>query len=186
MLASLPNPTGLTWTWFNQAGSVITVPVSGDAMNLHVPNSGSNNISGQTTPASGTYTFLLGLRPNLSPGNFSQVGLVLTDGTNYIIIRCNNNNGALDIWQWIGIGTPSTNLVISGAPQTFVLSSGILFLRVTEASGTRSYAYSFDGLNFYTFYTEATGTFLVTSAVGFFGLGNGWDAAGTILAASVT
>jgi hypothetical protein len=171
-LASFTDPNAATWTWFNQASS--TVSTVGASIVLSVPNSGGNNISGRTTPVVGssTYTATLGLIGNLSRQDFGQCGLVITDGTNYELIRYPKDAGDLDIFTWTGTGTPNTNLfqLTNGGSAQFY--SPYIFEQVQEDSTNRNWRFSSDGVNFTTLFTETKQTYVVATAAGFFCLNN--------------
>lgn len=189
VMAALSNPTSLTWTWFNQASSVVTTSSTTDAINLYTPNSAGNNLSGRTTPVTGSspYTLTIGLYANLPENNFGQCGETVTNGTNYIVIRVNNNSGGFDGFTWTGTGSPATSLFSVGGPAAFDLARNVIFLRIQETSTNRLYSYSFDGLNFHQMFSETAGSFLVPTAGGFFALANGQDfSACTIIHAALT
>lgn len=165
-LTSLTDPNGFTYTWFNQASSTITT--NGASLVLATPNSGGNNLSGRTTPVTGSmpYTVTLGMIPNLYDTSSMQCGLVITDGSNYIVIRYRNDT-VIDIFTWTGTGTPSTNLYTGGTP-TLTTPFPIVFLQIQETSTTRFYRGGSDGVNFQNFFNEAKATFLTATRAGFF------------------
>jgi hypothetical protein len=165
-LTSLNDPNGFTYTWFNQASSTITS--NGASLVLATPNSGGNNLSGRTTPVTGSspYTLTLGFVPNLINSASMQCGIVITDGSNYIVIRFRNDS-AVDGWTWTGTGTPSTNIFTFGSVPA-ISASAIIFFQIQETSSNRLYRFSTDGVNFQQLYSETDKTFLTATRGGFF------------------
>jgi hypothetical protein len=170
-LTSLNDPNGFTYTWFNQASSTITT--NGASLVLTTPTSGGNNLSGRTTAVTGTnpYTVTLGMIPNLYNASSMQCGLVITNGSNYIVMRYRNDT-VIDIFTWTGTGTPGSQLFSSAGTPALTTPYPIIFLQIQETSTTRFYRGGTDGVNFQNFFNEAKQTFITTTRAGFFCLNN--------------
>ncbi len=183
---SLADPTALSYTWFNQASSTITT--NGATLRLFTPDSGGNNLSGRQTAITGSasYTFTVGFVWSMSGASFSQCGITVTDTTNYRLIRQRGESDlSMEVWSWNGTGSPGSSI---GSVGGFGSASGFMrFLQIKEViPGNRTYNYSADGVNYYTFATEASGTNIVPTQGGFFCLGNGQNAATVVNHVSLT
>jgi hypothetical protein len=167
---TLTNPTSLTWTPFNTTGCALSATTNTEV--IACTNSGGNNLQGQTTPVNGSnpYTVVMAETSNVLPFNFAQCGIAITDGTNFEVMRYPKDGGDLDIFTWIGTGSPDTGLFTLGAQA--LQPTPYIFLKVQETSSNRLWSISGDGTNFSLLFTEAAKAFLTTTAAGYFCLNN--------------
>lgn len=168
----LADPTLLTWTTFFPTGLTLTALTK--AINAACVNSGGNNLQGQTTPiASIPYHATIGFSANLLNPAFAQCGMVISDGTNFIVIRMPKNDGTEDIFTWNGTSSPGSSLQADGSIPVMSYYSPLLFLRIRNDGTTRVFECSTDGLNFMGLFSHPAGTFLTENRYGFFVLDNG-------------
>lgn len=116
-------------------------------------------------PPAGDWTLTVGVRQQKTANTFMGVGLLLTDGTQSVVMMT---------YSPVTQQMPSMTVGKSTAPTTFsssvdrpldLASSSPLFLRVIKVSTNRTYQYSFDGQNWITF-VASSAAFLTETGVG--------------------
>lgn len=170
-LANLTDPNLATWAWFNQGSCTVTT--NGATIALECPSSGGNNLQGRVTTIVGSspYTVTLGIVGNIFHHDFQQCGIVISNASNYIVMRYPKDGEDLDIFTWTGTGTPGSNLFSVSNP-AMPNPSWMVFERIKEDSTNRTYQISTDGLNYTIIFTEAKQTFITATQAGFFCLNN--------------
>lgn len=176
-------PVVSNWTIFGSPGSVS--PIAGGVLDL--TNGGISYSSGaqsgdhlngayvSLSPGSaGSFTALLGVMCPYVPntGNY-EFGIIISDGTKFILWGPSRVSGAFGARQWSNNSTRGSSI---GTWSYNNPPGGILWLRIKEASGTRYYDFGFDGAQWLPALTESSSTYLTVSYVGFAGnAGNQWN-----------
>jgi hypothetical protein len=182
-LANLSDPNSLSWSWINQSTST-AVPLP-KAISIFKTTDAATQLSvyHAAIPVAGSYTCTMGIQGNISGANFSSYGITIDDGTKIESGRMREDGLTFD-------GIPWTNFNTAGG--AFFTTSEvfrpprILFLRIQEDTGSASriYSWSGDGLHYFTFFREATGTFLTPVNCGVFLLNNTGAACNPVTQAS--
>jgi hypothetical protein len=104
----------------------------------------------------------------VTSGEFSNVGICITDGTKFEAIRI----GYLDTIQVVQYNTFNSfnqNLTPSTCTMPFPGGASHMWMRIQNvSSGNRTWSASVDGINWYILITEAAGTFMHETDIGFF------------------
>jgi hypothetical protein len=170
-LSSLIPPGGLSWTWLNQ--DTATVTNVGAYFQFAKTTDAGTQFSGYYAPfVAGSGTCVMGLVPHSAFATFLQTGIFITDGTKAETFRMREDGATEDIVTWTNATTVSatvSNTTLFGRSPNL---ERIVFLKVKEAGGTRSWQFSGDGTHWNSQLTEATGTFLTPTGCGVFQVNN--------------
>lgn len=165
-------PLVADFSWFNQGSATATDTDAGLYLR-NVENDSELHGLKKSCPAT-PWTLTVGMRVVQAPptsAKYPQCGVVISDGTKYIIhlIQCNSGIG-LDRSIYIATEAWNTATSFSAAVKTALdigpSAAGSIGLRITDDGTDRKYYWSYDGINFELFHTETRTTFLTASQFG--------------------
>jgi hypothetical protein len=162
-----------TWTWVNQgSGTAAQAGGTTTPISMRCPGNSALNyrLLVQNAPAT-PYSVVFGLRSMQFEDSGSPTGAYFYDGTklmglNYVV-------GTLDD---MALRIDKMNTVTSSPVSAFTASQvaagfqANYYVRLRQDSTTLYFDYGMDGWNFYNLYSEATGTFISPTKVGFGGM----------------
>ncbi len=128
------------------------------------------------------YTITAFILPNLPAVQYLFTGLCWNDGTKLLTFGIDSgsaiNENAITCRDWTNATTHSADNRLL----THYWASGV-WLKIADTGANRTTSYSMDGYNFRTHFTEASGTFLTPTKVGFFcnTRNTTWEASMTML-----
>lgn len=138
-------------TWVNQGGA--TASEDDSVFTLHCPAQSSDNgrVLASSLTGSG-YEFVVGCLIGMHPNNYSSCGVVLRNSTTgTIVLYTISNDGGLSVSRWNSLSSFASNQV----QLPYGAIGKAIFLRVTDATGSRVFSVSFDGRAYMDIHTEA-------------------------------
>ncbi len=170
-LSSLTPPSNLTWSWYNQ--STATVSNVGNYFQFVKTGDAATQFSGYyTTFVAGSGTCVIAIVPHSVFASFLQSGIFITDGTKAETLRLREDGATQDVVTWTNSSTVSATVASTSLFGRSPNVARVVFLKVKEAAGTRSWQFSGDGVHWNSLLTEATGTFLTPTGCGVMLLNN--------------
>lgn len=171
-------PTLATFSWVNQGSSTVVQAVSGQAILLTIPSNASLNWRLQAITAPSTpYTItaqIYGGTTIQAASNSSLCGLYFYDGTKLYGIEYLNQGAGYNI-RVEKITNVTTDGSTPAGPNGTGFQNAFLYpqwLRVKDDGTNLVFSYSADGQNFIQLFSEAVGTYMTPTKVGFGGLSN--------------
>lgn len=168
-------PTGFT---LRDGLGTATYVTDAQGFSLQTPFHAGNNVIYADKPivrVGGKYTATLGLRASMPSGNFSNAGIVISDGTKLETLRFRNNFPDVDLFTWTNFSTPSA-LVVDGNDQPW--GEGILIVQVVDDGTHRTWLLMDSYLRVTSqFFQEPSGAFLTETSIGFMVLCSSGNAA---------
>lgn len=171
-------PGASTFPTIINTGSVSPAPALTDNTYGTLWSSGAHHAASENIRAAlksaisaTTFTITMGLRPTIKFANFGNVGMILSDGTKYMLFDLiYDTQPNMRVTRFTNATTFSANQ----KTQTNIFVSDI-FLQINGDGTNLNFNYSMDGVNFVNFYSETLTAFLSTLTK----YGIGTDANGT-------
>jgi hypothetical protein len=163
------------FTWVNQGSATASqAGGAGTPIALTIPYNSATNWLGlfQTLPDGGTWTLYAWIRISQNQSNSSTAGIYLYDGTKLVAFEFLNQNSYWYLRVDRLNSVSSEDGYVAGTSQQFGMASGSspVCLKIDLHSGTLTYSYSIDGWNFTALYSEANGSWLTPTEIGFGGI----------------
>jgi len=155
---------GGIWTVQNQSTKIVTLGNS--RLNVTVPAAAiadDMTIFTQPIPAGTAWIFTTKFTIDTKSVNYQIAGMVLRDSASgHMITFLNGNTGAFSVDHFSTL----QNGYVSN-PWTLSLGNfPTVYFRIRLASSTYYFGYSFDGINFLEFYSEAVGNYITANQIG--------------------
>jgi hypothetical protein len=176
--SSFSCPALASFTWVNQGAATAIQTVSSGPILMTIPDNGAANWRGlfltQPSTPYKVMTQIRGVSPSFA--NSQAIGLYFYDGTKLMgfevlmqaggavprVLKNGTVTGTGGTNAYIGLSTTSVQMI------SFLTSP--MWVQLRNSGTTISFDYSFDGVNFINAYSEAVGTFITPTQIGFGGI----------------